>query len=127
MRNFKINVEVIPDHAFGTCVDTRDCSIGLYKVIIDPEQIERMGVADYAAAFHEFGHILGMEFGFPKQAYGIRCEEQGIIESENEAWDIAEAMVRLQKGRSAGIESYKSSFEERRRIMAALASFELKK
>lgn len=101
MRELTIVVRIDENSQSGSRVVGRTRSAdGTYTVILDRDQIEReLKVEPFVVLAHEIGHVIGYEFNLPKHVE-VQKENSGfisVINQENEAWDVAEAMFKWRK------------------------------
>ena len=109
-RKFTIEVE-LKEEEFPTQAVIKTYADGQYKIIVSRGQLETHGVRElWVPALHELGHILCTEFEMPINRpmaerhalnpltpYDSLFTPAEVLASEEEAWNMAEAIFRAYK------------------------------
>lgn len=112
MRDFKIHIERTALGNGSAYEDSR--SVGdTHYIHVDEQDADVLRVSPLIVVAHEIGHALAREFKLPGQYHGIRYlfDKQCRLESENEAWDVAQILLDMERARKYAIDMHMKQFE----------------
>lgn len=123
-RKFSIEVE-LTDEMVSTHAVVKTYAQNQYKILVSRPQLERHDVRElWVPALHELGHILCTEFEMPVNRpmaerhalnplapYNCLFTPAEVLASEEEAWNMAEAIFRAYK--EFALDTYRKDLHKR--------------